>query len=384
VAHLRRSGQGSRHRISRTSVHSDILSDVTSEPVWDAIIVGQGLAGTTLAWQLRDAGSSVLIIDRCELVTSSKIAAGLITPITGQRLALSWRVDEMLPVAQIFYADIEERTGKKFFHARPCVRLFASEAESANWALRSQNPAFQKYAARPQPNPLVKADVADSSGGGFEMQAAQLDVAAYFEASAAHFPFVPSALDWQRDVTLSADAVTVLGHKAKLVISCEGFAATRNPYFSWVPFRSAKGDVLTIRVERAGGATLPPVALHRGIWVAPTADPNVFRVGATYDWETLDQVPSVTARLDIEDKLKAFFRLPYTVIDHQAAVRPIMHESKARVGLHPTHPRLGYFNGLGSKGSLLAPWFAKCFADFIANGAPIPEGVDLSHFNKSN
>jgi glycine oxidase len=347
------------------------------DQTWDAIIVGQGLAGTTLAWQLRNAGRSVLIIDACEAVTSSKIAAGLITPITGQRLALSWRVDEMLPVAQLFYADIEEQTGKKFFHARPCVRLFANEAERANWAPRSQNPAFQKYLAAAQPSPLVEAELADCSGGGFQMQAAQLDVAAYLEASTAHVPNVSAALDWQRDVTFGTETVTVLGHKAKLVISCEGYAATRNPYFSWVPFRSAKGDVLTIRVERADGAPLPPVALHRGIWVAPTAEPDVFRVGATYDWENLDGVPSAAARTEIEDKLRAFFRVPYRVIDHQAAVRPIIHESKARIGLHPAYPRLGYFNGLGSKGALHAPWFAKCFADFVVNGVALPEDVDL-------
>ena len=63
-------------------------------PERDAIIVGQGLAGTTLAWCLLEAGLSVLVTDREEEVTSSKIAAGLITPITGQRLALSWQVDK--------------------------------------------------------------------------------------------------------------------------------------------------------------------------------------------------------------------------------------------------------------------------------------------------
>ena len=58
-----------------------------AEAPWDVIIVGQGLAGTTLAWHLREAGQRVLVIDACEPVTSSKIAAGLITPITGQRVS---------------------------------------------------------------------------------------------------------------------------------------------------------------------------------------------------------------------------------------------------------------------------------------------------------
>ena len=60
------------------------------------LIVGQGLAGTALAWELIWRGRDVLVVDAGEAVTSSKIAAGLVTPITGQRLALGWRVDEML------------------------------------------------------------------------------------------------------------------------------------------------------------------------------------------------------------------------------------------------------------------------------------------------
>ena len=89
---------------------------------WDTIIVGQGLAGPTLAWQLMDAGQRVLILDANEEVTTSKIAAGLITPITGQRIALSWKVEEFLPVARKFYRALEARTGELFFHERRAVR----------------------------------------------------------------------------------------------------------------------------------------------------------------------------------------------------------------------------------------------------------------------
>ena len=67
------------------------------------LIVGQGLAGTALAWELIWRGRDVLVVDAGEAVTSSKIAAGLVTPITGQRLALGWRVDEMLAAARPYY-----------------------------------------------------------------------------------------------------------------------------------------------------------------------------------------------------------------------------------------------------------------------------------------
>ncbi len=344
---------------------------------WDVIIVGQGLAGTTLAWHLIAEGQRVLLLDAGEAVTSSKIAAGLITPITGKRMALSRRYDEFLPAARKFYTSIEKQTGQAFFHDRIALRLFRSDEERENWSTRSGKPDFRSHLVSPQPAPLLDSKLGDASGGGFAMNAAQLDVVAYLDASRAVLEWKPVTLDWHRDVVFDAEGVSVSGCRARTLISCEGFAATRNPYFQWVPFLAAKGDILTVRFHDR----VLPQSLHRGIWVAPTAEPDVFRVGSTYDWDNLDQVPNASARAEIESKLKEFFHLPYTVLDHRAAVRPIISESKALVGLHPEEERLGYFNGLGSKGSLHAPWYAQCLADFLVHRNPLPEDVDVqTHF----
>src|SRR5215207_7423922 len=92
------------------------------------VIVGQGLAGRALAWALLREGRSVRVIDR-EGESSSRVAAGLVTPVTGKRLARSWRWDELYPAAVAFYRAIEAETGSAFFHQRPALRLFANEAE---------------------------------------------------------------------------------------------------------------------------------------------------------------------------------------------------------------------------------------------------------------
>lgn len=340
---------------------------------WDVIIVGQGLAGTTLAWHLHEAGQKVLLLDACEAVTSSKIAAGLVTPITGKRMALSDRYDEFLSVAKPFYRRIEQHTGRDFFHDRTARRLFKSDVERANWAARGQQPAYQPHLLDPQPDPLTDPAIADAGGGGFAMHTAQLDVAAFLEASRSVLPWQQIAFDWKSDVTFGSDGVSVGTHMARHVVSCEGFAATRNPYFSSVPFNAAKGDILTVRFH----LPVPRVVVHRGVWLAPSPDPDVFFVGSTYNWEALDQVPQASARSQIESKLKEFMHVPYTVLDHRAAVRPIIRESRPLIGRHPKEDRLGFFNGLGSKGSLLAPWHARCLSDHLINQAPIPHDVDL-------
>jgi glycine oxidase len=336
---------------------------------WDVIIVGQGLAGTALAWCLAREGQRVLLLDNDATVTSSKIAAGLITPITGQRLILSETFDTMFAAATEFYRGCEARTARAFFYLRPAVRLFTSERERQSWQSRQSLPALQPHLADPQSLPLLDAHIADTRGGGFVMRAAQLDVPAYLAASRAVLPHERADIDWAGDVTFDADGVNVGHHRARLLISCEGHAAVRNPHLSWLPFRAAKGDVLVVRCERP----LPPVTVHRGIWMAPTTEPHVFRVGSTYDLHNLDTVPSAMARGAIEAKLRAFLRVPYAVIDQHAAVRPILIDIKPAMGLHPRQPRLGFFNGLGSKGALQAPWFAERFTQFLMRHTPLPE-----------
>jgi glycine oxidase len=359
------------------------VSDAT---IWDTIIIGQGLAGTTLAWHLMMADQRVLVIDAEEPITSSKIAAGLITPITGKRMSLSWRNDEFLPVAQQFYCDIEQRTSNRFFYTRTAVRLFGSEADQKTWSKRQQQPGYQAHVLNPQPSPLLASEIADTNLGGFTMHAAQLDVAAYLAVSRAAFSatgaYTAMTLDWHHDVSIGSETINIKHLRTRRLISCEGYAATRNPYFAHVPFNAAKGDILTVRFHQPPpGHGMPAQSLHRDLWVAPTTEPNVFRVGSTYDWTTLDNAPSATARAAIEHKLQAFLRVPYTVLDHQAAVRPIIHLSEAVIGLHSQYQQLGYFNGLGSKGSLHAPWFARCFTEFLVQGTPLPETLNVRKHN---
>jgi len=67
------------------------------DKIIDYIIVGQGLAGSLLAYELMQEGKLVCIVDEHHLGAASAVAAGIINPITGRRFAKSWRIDELLP-----------------------------------------------------------------------------------------------------------------------------------------------------------------------------------------------------------------------------------------------------------------------------------------------
>jgi glycine oxidase len=343
----------------------------------DLVIIGQGIAGTTLAWQLRRRGQRVLVIDHEKGGSSSRIAAGLITPVTGKRLAKSWRWDELYSAAVAFYRALEAETGEAFFLQRPALRLFADETERDEFARRAAGML----------SGLVRetGDIPstfDAPLGGFAMpSAARLDVPHYLDTSREQFrmhnAYLAAEIELPGDVELLADGVRLprLEVEARGLVFCRGFAPGSDPWFTGIRFNAAKGEILTLSIPDLREERV----VHRGIWLAPVGG-DIFRCGSTYTWEDLSREPTAAGRAEIESRLRAFLRLPFEVIDHQAAVRPVIDAGFPVLGRHPKFPQLAYFNGLGSKGSLLAPFFAEHLAACLAGEREPDAEVDVRRF----
>lgn len=357
-----------------TSLHVDGCKPLER---FDFVTVGQGIAGTTLAWQLRRRGLRVLVIDREVDDGASQIAAGLITPVTGKRLAKSWRWDELHPAAVAFYRSLEDETGTAFFHERPSLRLFADEAERDEYHRRADG--INAGLVRHMPD--VPAHF-NAPLGGFEMlHAARLDVPRYLEVSREQFrkhdSYLVADVDLAKDVELVTDCVRLprLGVEARGLVVCRGFTPGSDPWFGNIRFNAAKGEILTLRIP---GLTEDRV-IHRGIWLAP-AGGDLFRCGSTYTWDDLNCVPTAVGRAEIEAKLRTFLRVPFEVIDHRAAVRPVIDAGYPVLGRHPAFQQIAYFNGLGSKGSLLAPFFANQLAGCLIDEREPEPDLDVRRF----
>ena len=345
---------------------------------FDVIIVGQGLAGTALAWSLRWRGTRVLVVDREESGTCSKIAAGLVTPITGQKLIRTWRHQELWPYALGYYSRVESQTRTRFFRRTPMVRLFCSDAEARKFDLRQTAGEFDEIVGRV--GSLVDDVCFDGNQSGFEMtDGGQLDVENYLWASRQFFRqdngYVQADLQLSEDIKIGTDQVAIprLNVVSKTLVFCQGCDARRNPWFQDVALKPAKGEILTLRIPGLKETRV----IHRDVWLAPIGLGR-FKAGSTYDWKNLDSHPTATGREEIISKLKEFLRLPFEIESHVAAVRPIHRNQYPVIGLHPQFRQLGYFNGLGSKGTLQAPYFANQFAKSLVEGGVIEPQVDLN------
>ncbi len=344
------------------------------------VIVGQGLAGTLLAWELVRRGQRVLLVDEGAAVSSSKVAAGIVTPITGKRLALGAGVGTFLEEAWASYAAVARELGREHFHHRHQVRLFRHEEESARFAAKCAEAAFAAHVVRGGAEPLVDPALFRGSGGGFEMATSGwLETRAWLADSAAWF----EARGLLRRAKVEAAAMVpepwgvrlVTGERAAVVIFCEGAAARSNPWFPWIAWKCAKGEILTLHAPALASEQR---IIHAGGWLLPVDGAGTFRTGSTYTWDELDEQPTAEARELLEERLRHLLRVPWQVTSHEAAVRPIIHQSLARMGRHPVYPALAFFNGLGSKGVLHGPRYARQLADHLVEGVPLPPEADVA------
>ncbi len=337
----------------------------------DTIVIGQGLAGTAVAWHLRWAGQRVLVVDRGDAATASRVAAGLVTPITGQRLVKTWKLDDAYPAAVAFYHRVEAETGEQVFVSREMVRLFADESERTAFEQRD-SPSLLAIVRAVSP-PLDPASFAAPHGGFAMVSAGRLDVIRYLDASRAKFEreggFQVANIDSGRDLELTPGGVSVprLGVEAKQVVFCQGLAAGDHPWGGGIRFAPAKGEVLTLRVPGLAEDRV----IHRGVWLAPVGG-DVFLAGATYDRSDLTPTPTVRGRAHIEGRLREFLRLPFEVIGHSAGIRPVVQGGKPVFGWHPQASQLAFFNGLGSKGALLAPFLAAQLVEQLTSSTVPP------------
>lgn len=348
------------------------------------MVLGAGLAGSAMAWNANWSGLSVMVIDRLDASSASRVAAGLVTPITGSRAAASWRWNEFFPIAEEFYRRVEEVTQSHFWKQEPALRFFRNRAEHELYQSKWLGGAALSHKSEVQVSGFSEADFESTSeaylmkapfGSCVFAPAARLDTKTYLEETQAYFEardaFCQIHLDCDRDIVIDPSHVDnpirieSLDLAAKRIVLCQGVAARENLFFADLPLHPARGDILMVE---SIGLRLEQV-VHHDAWVVPLGLDR-YLVGATYDRFALH------ARVDLGDSDAQRFRRElmarwealvsgtfasgqHRVLEQRAAVRPASYDRHPLLGCHDAHSNVYCLNGLGSKGTLMAPLLAQ-------------------------
>ncbi len=343
----------------------------------DYLIVGQGLAGSLLAWELIQRNCKVIIVDNGN-ENASKIAAGLINPITGMRWVKSLNVDILLPSAINYYAGLSQKFNSEFYINKPILRLVQKPAELVHLQKRQQDLAYQPYLGTYKPKTQFKADfgTVEQAQTGYVLIASLLKHLHEFFLQQQSY----QQLDFQYSEIKFSPQLHWRNFNPKKIIFCEGFQAQNNPYFAYLPFQVAKGEILTI----ASSEFITDKILQYGNWLLPLNN-NHYRLGATFDPVHLNTDITQDAKTILSNNLHA--RLPnsckFKVIQQQANIRPCTLDKQAFIGLHPQHPELAIFNGFGAKGSLQIPYYAQQFSQHLITKTPLNSNIDIQRYHKT-
>ncbi|TGE17031.1 NAD(P)/FAD-dependent oxidoreductase [Hymenobacter elongatus] len=347
---------------------------------YDYLIIGHGVAGATLAHELRRRGKSILVLDTYQPDSASNVAAGLMNPVAGQRFALTWRATELMPAAKAFYQALEAHFGQQFFVEAPILKLFSSVAEQNTVLARSADSPWQDFVEKIEPQPAALPGVRQEFGGATIRHGGYVALRELLAALAAEGlqngwlrreTFDPHQLVVEPTGVCYAGAV-----RAPHIIFCEGSAATQNPYFTWLPLRPNQGEVLDIECPGLSAAQV----LNKGAYVVPLGEGR-FRVGATYRQLPFAEHITQQARHDLSHKLGTMTDQPFSVVDQRMGIRPAVQDRKPLVGTHPAWPVMSIFNGFGSKGVMIAPRLAAHFADVLAGTAELWPEVNIQRYS---
>lgn len=347
----------------------------------DFIIVGQGLAGTLLAFELFRQNKRFVVFDDPNRPRASDVAAGLINPVVFRRMTKSWLVDDAFPRMENTYRQLEQLLQERFYFPHQMLKIL-SEEEVGLWKQKAPANQLEAY-LMPDPQITNRINGIESPFGmGCVTHSGRLDIKKLILSFS-------SFLDQQNRVrTEEFDCTKLfLGSKeveyqdiiASKVIFCEGPAASVNPFFKNLKFKHSKGEVLELEI--------PELRLHETVssevFVMPVENGR-YKVGATYSWDELNWEATATAREELLEKLRHITGSQVNVLNQKAGIRPTMHDRKPVIGLLPNRSQIGIFNGLGSKGVLLAPYFAHQFANFLTQISEYihPEATVQRYFTK--
>lgn len=348
----------------------------------DFIIVGQGLAGSSLALELIERGQQVYVFDEPDKNHSSAVAAGLFNPITGRVMTKTWKADLLFPFLMDFYAKAEKSLAARFFYPMPLYRPFISVQEQNEWMGKSAAPGMQSYLKQVLTQSQFGDHVYDNFGGLLLAQCGYVDTNAFIRSvrgnlisrnSYAHEKFI------ETELTLNDTYVGYKDMKAKKVIFCNGSEALKSHFFGWLPFRLLKGETIQVQLDQNFDCIY-----NRGVYVVPEGRTGLYKVGATYNTKDMSLSISSGGKAELISKLNELLKQPYEITTQNWGIRPSTADRKPFLGCHPKDKTIVVFNGLGTKGVSLAPYFANQLADWLIGKGEIDKEVDIRRFKYKN
>jgi glycine/D-amino acid oxidase-like deaminating enzyme len=343
----------------------------------DLLIIGQGIAGSLLAFEANKLGLTYVIIDEGLTQTSSRVAAGMFCPISGKRMVKSWLVNDLLPVMKQTYTELELVLDKQFFFNRNVYQVFGSIKEQNDLFTRAEDASFAQFVDF---NPTSVNAIKQPFGAFSISDSGYLNTAVFLSA------FKQWLLSKRQIISRIFNGKDLIwqngfwhynGIKAKQVVFCDGYKNKVNGFFNFLPYILCKGEVLTVKLPFT-----TDYIIKKAIYLVHLGE-SIYKIGATYQWNNVIPEPTQFGLQFLIEKLKELVGNNFEIINHESGIRPTTKDRKPFLGKHPKYANLFVFGGLGTKGIMQAPFLAKHLLNAMLFNTPILPEADINRCLKN-
>lgn len=372
----------------------------------DVVIVGAGIAGTTLALELHQRGAQIAIIDLYQPFSSSRVAAGMMNPMVPRNVQKTWHCDDLYPQIFDYYGRWETLFGSKFIHKLPTLQVHKNESHTKNWTKRSKENGFSQHLTPIDPDGSIFAHNSGENlttsapneygvplpfGAAMTHLSGKLDVSVFLECAKAYL--IAQGVTWSNesfnyDKNKLSEDLNLMPHiyeteesvklSFKKMVFAQGIGLFENPWFNFLPLNATGGDLITLEFS-----TLPEnYILKRKEWLVPIGGKRWIG-GSTYHKNSTSNIPQKEDLNALLDTFSEWIPEKPKVVGHIRAARPTVETWRPFLGKHPQQSGLYVYNGLGSKGSSLVVMLSPMYADFLMGKGELMSDVDITRFNHS-
>ena len=342
----------------------------------DYIVVGQGIAGTLLAFDLIDANKSVVIVDVNLKASASRVAAGLINPVGMKRCVPSHNSYLYFPKAIERYRQLEQKLGVNFLEIKPILRLFSNKSIKNEWQIKFSNTNMHMYISKFFDENTFSA-LRDVNGSAEVYPAAHIDLKTFLDKSREYFKTKCLILEERFDFSkFDPNEISYKSIQSNNIIFCEGYRIKDNPYFNNLPLSLSKGEIMTIRIPKLKNFDK---IISKGVYILPLGN-HLFTVGATYNHSDITDKITHDGQTFLRDKICDILSVDFEIVSIVAGVRPTVKDRKTLIGLHPNYSKIGVFNGLGTRGALQGPSLSAEFSAVLVGNQKNFQNIDNQRF----
>ncbi len=343
---------------------------------FDFIIIGQGIAGTCFAFELLKHNKTFIIVDNpIKQNLSSRVALGIYNPLVLKWFTKAWNVENQLEYFYDFYARINTFFNDSFVSDTGVYKLLKTAYDQNTWLSKSFSSKRFQYMS----NNLLSIDnpsLRNNNFYGFVKSAGRVNVKKLLDSFRNYCLkkriLIEEKFDYNK-LIISPNSVSFKNIVADKIIFCQGYQGFGNPYFDNLNFKPTKGEILNIYSK---DLRLKHI-IHSRFLFTPIGNDH-YAIGATYNWENINIKPSSEAKKKLVSQLDSILKIPYTITNQIAGIRPSTADRKPLIGRHEQYKQLYILNGLGTRGILLAPYLSKCLIEYIYKDVLIDHEININ------